>query len=126
MFLEFFVLKINILVGIVLYIVDWKIDVNFIIGLFFDVSFYKWLGSENIFVMVGDFINVIKLGFLILERNCYDGLLNIIVLLKGRVVVGCFGSNIVWLILLVKVVKKIKCYMVLYGCLLMNMYGIVK
>ena len=76
--------------------------------------------------MVGDSTNATKPGFSIYERNCYDGLLSTIAPLKGRVVVGCFGSNIARLISLAKVAKKTKRYMALYGRSLMNMYGIAK
>ncbi len=123
---EPFALKINTPVGTVLHTADWKIDANPITGLPFDVSLYKRLGSENILAMVGDSTNATKPGFSISERNCYDGLLSTIAPLKGRVVVGCFGSNIARLISLAKVAKKTKRYMALYGRSLMNMYGIAK
>ena len=123
---EPFALKINTPVGTVLHTADWKIDANPITGLPFDVSLYKRLGNENILAMVGDSTNATKPGFSISERNCYDGLLSTIAPLKGRVVVGCFGSNIARLISLAKVAKKTKRYMALYGRSLMNMYGIAK
>jgi len=123
---EPFALKINTPVGTVLHTADWKIDANPITGLPFDVSLYKRLGNENILAMVGDSTNATKPGFSISERNCYDGLLSTIAPLKGRAVVGCFGSNIARLISLAKVAKKTKRYMALYGRSLMNMYGIAK
>ena len=123
---EPFALKINTPVGTVLHTADWKIDGNPITGLPFDVSLYKQLGSENILALVGDSTNALKSGFSISERNCYDGLLSTIAPLKGRVVVGCFGSNIARLISLARVAKKTQRYMALYGRSLMNMYGIAK
>ncbi len=123
---EPFALKIATPVGTVLHTADWKIDANPITGLPFDVNLYKQLGRENILAMVGDSTNAPKPGFSISERNCYDGLLSTIAPIKGRVVVGCFGSNIARLISIAKVAKKTKRYMALYGRSLMNMYGIAK
>lgn len=123
---EPFALKINTPVGTVLHTADWKIDANPITGLPFDVNLFKHLGNENILAMVGDSTNAPKPGFSISERNCYDGLLSTIAPLKGRVVVGCFGSNIARLISLAKVAQKTNRYMALYGRSLMNMYGIAK
>ena len=60
------------------------------------------------------------------QREIVDSLLSTIAPLKGRAVVGCFGSNIAKLISLAKVAKKTKRYMALYGRSLMNMYGIAK
>lgn len=123
---EPFALKISTPVGTVLHTADWKIDANPITGTPFDVNLYKQLGKENILALVGDSTNAPKPGFSISERNCYDGLLSTILPLKGRVVVGCFGSNIARLISLARVAKKTQRYMGLYGRSLLNMYGIAK
>jgi|TARA_Y100000052_G_scaffold27390_1_gene35021 ribonuclease J len=123
---EPFALKITTPVGTVLHTADWKIDANPITGQPFDINLYKRLGEENILALVGDSTNAPKPGFSISERNCYDGLLSTIAPLKGRVVVGCFGSNIARLISLARIAKKTKRYMGLYGRSLMNMYGIAK
>lgn len=123
---EPFALKISTPVGTVLHTADWKIDANPITGLPFDVNLYKQLGNEDILALVGDSTNAPKPGFSISERNCYDGLLSTISPLKGRVIVGCFGSNIARLISLARVAKKTQRYMGLYGRSLLNMYGIAK
>lgn len=123
---EPFALKIETRAGTVLHTADWKIDANPITGAPFDANLYKQLGNENILAMVGDSTNAPKPGFSISERNCYDGLLSTISPLKGRVVVGCFASNIARLISLAKVAKKTKRYMALYGRSLLNMYGIAR
>lgn len=123
---EPFALKIETLAGTVLHTADWKIDANPITGSPFDVNLYKQLGNENILALVGDSTNAPKPGFSISERNCYDGLLSTISPLKGRVIVGCFGSNIARLVSLARVAKKTKRYMALYGRSLLNMYGIAK
>ena len=123
---EPFALKIETLAGTVLHTADWKIDSNPITGSPFDVNLYKQLGNENILALVGDSTNAPKPGFSISERNCYDGLLSTISPLKGRVIVGCFGSNIARLVSLARVAKKTKRYMALYGRSLLNMYGIAK
>ncbi len=123
---EPFALKIKTSVGTVLHTADWKIDANPITGKPFNNSLYRALGKENILALVGDSTNATKSGFSISERNCYDGLLSTIASLKGRVIVGCFGSNIARLISLAKVAKKTKRYVGLYGRSLVNMYGIAK
>ena len=123
---EPFALKIETLAGTVLHTADWKIDANPITGSPFDVNLYKQLGNENILALVGDSTNAPKPGFSISERNCYDGLLSTISPLKGRVIVGCFGSNIARLVSLARVAKKTTRYMALYGRSLLNMYGIAK
>ena len=123
---EPFALKIETPAGTVLHTADWKIDANPITGSPFDVNLYKQLGNENILALVGDSTNAPKPGFSISERNCYDGLLSTISPLKGRVIVGCFGSNIARLVSLARVAKKTKRYMALYGRSLLNMYGIAK
>lgn len=123
---EPFALKVSTPAGTVLHTADWKIDANPITGQPFDASRYKGLGSENILALVGDSTNAPKAGFSVSERSCYDGLLSTITPLKGRVVVGCFGSNIARLISLARVAKKTGRHLALYGRALLNMYGIAK
>lgn len=123
---EPFALKIETAVGNVLHTADWKIDANPITGQPFDAALYKQLGEEKILALVGDSTNAPKPGFSISERNCYDGLLSTIKSKKGRVVVGCFGSNIARLLSLARIAKKTNRYLGLYGRSLLNMYGIAK
>ncbi|BFT30030.1 ribonuclease J [Alteromonas sp. D210916BOD_24] len=123
---EPFALKITTDVGTVLHTADWKMDANPITGQPFDNQLYKALAKENILALVGDSTNAPKPGFSVSERNCYDGLLNTIAPLRGRVVVGCFGSNIARLISLARVAKNTKRYFGLYGRSLLNMYSIAK
>ncbi|WP_338517839.1 ribonuclease J [Alteromonas gracilis] len=123
---EPFALKIDTPVGKVLHTADWKIDANPITGLPFDAALYKKLGDEQILALVGDSTNAPKPGFSVSERSCYDGLLSTITPLSGRVVVGCFGSNIARLISLARIAKKTGRHLALYGRALINMYGIAK
>ena len=123
---EPFALKIETPVGTVLHTADWKIDANPITGKPFNPSLFKALANENVLALVGDSTNATKPGFSISERNCYDGLLSTISPMKGRVVVGCFGSNVARLISLARVAKKTGRYMGLYGRSLINMYSIAR
>ena len=123
---EPFALKIATPAGAILHTADWKIDASPVTGKPFEPKLYKQLANEDILALVGDSTNANKPGFSISERNCYDGLLSTISPLKGRVVVGCFASNIARLITLAKIAKKTGRYMGLYGRSLLNMYGIAR
>lgn len=123
---EPFALKISTDAGTVLHTADWKIDANPITGKPFNETLYKALAEENIIALVGDSTNAPKAGFSISERNCYDGLLSTIKDLKGRVVVGCFGSNVARLISIARVAQKTNRYVGLYGRSLVNMYAIAR
>lgn len=123
---EPYALKIATSAGTVLHTADWKIDAQPITGGAFRSDIYRALGKEPILAMVCDSTNANKPGFSISERNCYDGLLNTIKPLKGRVVATCFGSNIARLISLARVAQKTGRYMALYGRSLLNMYGIAQ
>lgn len=123
---EPFALKINTTAGTVLHTADWKIDANPITGEPFDATLYKQLGKERILALVGDSTNAPKPGFSVSERSCYDGLLSTISAKKGRVIVGCFASNVARLISLARVAQKTNRYLGLYGRSLLNMYAIAK
>lgn len=123
---EPYAIKITTALGTILHTADWKIDAQPITGKPFDAAMYRALGQTNILAMVGDSTNALKPGFSISERNCYDGLLATIRPLNGRVVVGCFGSNVARLISLARVAKKTGRYMALYGRSLINMYSIAR
>lgn len=113
-------------VGTVFHTADWKIDAQPITGEPFDRQAFQALRDESILAMVGDSTNATKPGFSVSERNCYDGLLATIKPCKGRVVVGCFGSNIARLITLARVAEKTGRYLGLLGRSLINMYGIAR
>ena len=123
---EPFALKISTPVGTVLHTADWKIDSQPVTGAPFQHRLYQQLGEESILALVGDSTNALKPGMSVSERNCYDGLLATIKPLKGRVVVGCFASNIARLVSLARVAKKTNRYMAVVGRSLLNMVGIAK
>lgn len=112
--------------GTVFHTADWKIDAQPITGSPFDRKAFQALQEESVLAMVGDSTNATKPGFSVSERNCYDGLLATIKPCKGRVVVGCFGSNIARLITLARVAEKTGRYLGLLGRSLINMYGIAR
>lgn len=123
---EPFALFIETEAGNVLHTADWKIDAQPITGPAFSPTQFQALANHNVLAMVGDSTNALKPGFSVSERNCYDGLLSTIRPLKGRVVVGCFGSNIARLISLARIAEKTGRYMALFGRSLINMYSIAK
>lgn len=123
---EPFALKIATSAGTVLHTADWKIDAQPITGAPFQHRLYQQLGEESVLALVGDSTNALKPGMSVSERNCYDGLLATIKPLKGRVVVGCFASNIARLVSLARIAKQTKRYMAVVGRSLHNMVGIAK
>lgn len=123
---EPFALQICTQVGDVLHTADWKIDSQPISGAPFKHRLYQQLGEQDVLALVGDSTNALKPGMSVSERTCYDGLLATIKPLKGRVVVGCFASNIARLISLARVAKQTNRYMGVLGRSLLNMVGIAK
>lgn len=123
---EPYAIKITTPVGTVLHTADWKIDPQPVTGKPFNHQAFRQLANEGILALVGDSTNANKPGFSLSERTCYDGLLNTIKPLKGRVVVTCFASNVARLISLAKVAQKTGRYISLFGRSLLNMYAIAK
>lgn len=123
---EPFALKISTSAGDILHTADWKIDAQPITGKPFQHQTYQALGKQNVLALVGDSTNALKPGMSLSERNCYDGLLATIKPLKGRVVVGCFASNIARLISLARIAEKTSRYMSVLGRSLLNMVSIAK
>ncbi|GEA13008.1 ribonuclease J [Alteromonas sp. KUL49] len=123
---EPYAIRIDTPVGSVLHTADWKIDAQPVTGKPFDHSAFRRLASEDILALIGDSTNANKPGFSLSERNCFDGLLNTIKPINGRVVVTCFASNVARLISLAKVAQKTGRYLGLFGRSLLNMYAIAK
>lgn len=112
--------------GTVLHTADWKIDTQPVAGRPFDAGRYRQLAKDNILALVGDSTNALKPGFSISERICAEGLHTVIKQCSGRVIVGCFGSNVARLISLAKIAKKTGRYISFLGRSLVNMYQIAK
>ncbi len=112
--------------GRVFHTADWKIDGSPITGQPFSSSRFKRLGKGHIDAMVCDSTNALREGHSISERACHAGLLNLIKPAKGRVVVGCFSSNIARLITLAKIAQQTGRYLLLLGRSLQINMGIAK
>lgn len=119
-------LLITTALGSVFHTADWKIDAQPVTGQAFNADLFKALANENIKALVGDSTNALKPGFSISERSCYDGLNSLISAQTGRVVVGCFGSNIARLISLAKIARNTNRYFALFGRSLQNMVSVAK
>nr|WP_272071026.1 ribonuclease J [Marinomonas sp.] len=105
---------------------DWKIDKQPILGDGFSANRFKALAKENILAMMCDSTNAKQAGHSISETECYKALLEKIAPEKGRVVVGCFSSNVARLVALGRVAKETGRYLALIGRSLTNMVGAAK
>ena len=123
---EPFALTISTPVGEALHTADWKIDHNPITGKGFERKHFEALADRNILAMVCDSTNALKAGHSISEYDCRKGLLQTIQSRKGRVVVGCFSSNVARLLSLAHIASKTGRYMAVLGRSLQNMVSIAK
>lgn len=86
--------------GNVFHTADWKIDLAPVTDKPFNSHPFKLLAKQDILAMVCDSTNATREGYSVSEQQCYKGLKQAVVNAKGRVVVGCFSSNIARLITL--------------------------
>lgn len=105
---------------------DWKIDATPIIGEKFSPAVLSTLRSRDVKAMVCDSTNALKSGHSVSEGECYKALLDVIDAEKGRVVVGCFSSNIARLVSIARVAKETGRYLCLLGRSLQNMVSAAK
>lgn len=105
---------------------DWKLDAHPITGKPFSQSRYQNLASENLHAMICDSTNATTLGHSVSEQSVYQGLLNTISPLSGRVVVTCFGSNVARMQSLARIAQRTDRYIGLMGRSLHKMYGAAK
>jgi ribonuclease J len=112
--------------GSVFHTADWKIDSCPITDQPFDARPFKLLAKQNINAMVCDSTNALRPGHSISESKCYAGLLELVEQASGRVVVGCFSSNIARMISLAKIAQKTGRYLALFGRSLENTVSVAK
>ena len=112
--------------GNVFHTADWKIDLAPVTDKPFNADAFKSLAKENILAMVCDSTNANREGHSVSEQQCYKGLKQAVANAKGRVVVGCFSSNIARLITLAKIAKETGRYFALFGRSLQNTVGAAK
>ncbi|MCB1669718.1 MAG: ribonuclease J [Gammaproteobacteria bacterium] len=116
-------LLINIGLGSVLHTADWKLDSAPIIGAAIDPALYRALGRRRIDAVVCDSTNATRAGHSVSESELFAGLLEVIRSSPGRVVVGCFASNIARLQTLGNVGYVAKRYLGVLGRSLHRMIG---
>ena len=80
--------------GRVLHTADWKIDSAPIVGRAFEPDIYRRLGHDRIDAIVCDSTNANQAGHSTSESELFSGLLAAVKGSTGRVVVGCFSSNV--------------------------------
>lgn len=119
-------LLINTPLGAVFHTADWKIDKAPVTDKAFNSQPFKLLRKQHVLAMVCDSTNALREGHSVSEKQCYLGLKQHIESAKGRVVVGCFSSNIARLITLAQVAKETGRYLSLLGRSLQNTVGAAK
>jgi ribonuclease J len=112
--------------GSVFHTADWKIDASPITGKPFNAEPFKLLAKENVTAMVCDSTNATRPGHSISEGEVYKGLYELVDNAPGRVVVGCFSSNIARMISLARIAKKTGRYLALFGRSLQNTVSAAK
>lgn len=80
--------------GTVMHTGDWKFDADPVIGEETDFAALEAVGDEGVLAMVGDSTNVFSDGEAGSEGDVAVALTELIGKLQGRVVVGCFASNL--------------------------------
>jgi ribonuclease J len=112
--------------GSVFHTADWKIDSQPVTDKPFNPNIFKKLAKQNILAMVCDSTNANRTGHSVSEQQCYLGLKKAVESAEGRVIVGCFSSNIARLITLAKIAKETGRYFSLFGKSLQNTVGAAK
>lgn len=120
-------LLVNTPVGAVFHTADWKIDMSPGLGKRLNIEKIKAIQqTATLLAVVGDSTNATKPGLSHSESACYYGLRETIRHQQGRVVVGCFASNVARLISLAKIAKETQRYLCLLGRSLETMLSIAR
>lgn len=91
--------------GNVFHTADWKLDPDPVVGQAFSEQAYRDLAAQGVSAMVCDSTNATLQGHSLSEGELYAGLHGAVAAASGRVVVGCFGSNLARLHTLARVAK---------------------
>jgi len=106
--------------GNVFHTADWKLDADPVVGPGFAAARYRAMADEDVHAMVCDSTNATVEGRSISEGELYHGLRELVEDAPGRVIVGCFGSNIARLHTLATVARDCGRYAGLLGRSLTN------
>jgi ribonuclease J len=107
-------------VGTIFHTGDWKLDPDPVVGPAFDSRRLAAIATENVLAMVCDSTNALQSGRSNSEGELYANLKELVEQAPGRVVVGCFGSNIARLTTLARVARATGRYAGLLGRSLHN------
>jgi len=109
--------------GTIFHTGDWKLDPEPVVGADFAGATLRSLAAEQIAAMVCDSTNALEPGRSVSEGELFSGLLEQVAAARGRVVVGCFGSNIARLATLARVARHSGRFAALLGRSLHNYYA---
>jgi ribonuclease J len=73
---------------------DWKFDPEPVVGEAVDYKKLEAVGREDILALIGDSTNVLTEGEAGSERDVRDNLVKLFARFTGRIIVGCFASNV--------------------------------
>ncbi len=102
---------------------DWKLDPDPVVGANFSQQRLEAIADEQVIAMICDSTNAMVPGRSPSEGALYAGLKALVEDAPGRVIVGCFGSNIARLKTLATVARETGRYAGLLGRSLSNYYG---
>jgi ribonuclease J len=108
--------------GRVLHTGDWKLDPAPVVGPGTNPAALRGIGDEGVLAMVCDSTNATVPGRSVSEGDLYAGLLEQVCGATGRVVIGCFGSNVARLVTLARVAQSAQRYTGLLGRSLEHYY----
>ena len=109
--------------GNIFHTADWKLDPDPVVGEPYSQQRLQSLAAEPMLAMVCDSTNALETGHSTSEGELYDGLLEVVRSCAGRVVVGCFGSNVARLHTLCRVAAATGRYPGLLGRSLRNFHS---
>ncbi len=99
----------------VLHTADWKIDRDPVVGSAWSARRFKELGDAGIDAVICDSTNALQAGHSPSEGEVAVGLARAVSACKGRVVVGCFSSNVARMHTLAKISVKTGRYLGVLG-----------
>jgi ribonuclease J len=108
--------------GTVFHTGDWKLDSDPVVGPSYPERRYRALGRESVLAMVCDSTNALVEGRSATEGELHRGLRHLVEDAPGRVVVGCFGSNVARLHTLARIAHETGRYPALLGRSLRNYF----
>jgi ribonuclease J len=109
--------------GRVLHTADWKIDPDPVVGEAFQQGHFQAAGQRGLDAVICDSTNATRPGRSVSEASVREGLSTLVRRCEGRVVVGCFASNIARLRTLSAVARSSGRYLALYGRSLETLHG---